>query len=156
MDTFDTDSNGLFKVHVYVDHRGFVWINFDGNETPVPWDADFKGADKQPRLDNFNMDDYSFDHAWDMNGNYNWKTLVDNYNEVSHSNLILIVLWLTCAYSATTARWLILESLLLLISRLTKSRPREGRSNITCKTNQEKNLASMLHRPFSSPMHQLP
>ncbi|PCD43236.1 hypothetical protein AU210_002337 [Fusarium oxysporum f. sp. radicis-cucumerinum] len=87
MDTFDTDSNGLFKVHVYVDHRGFVWINLDGNETPVPWEADFKGADKQPRLDNFDMDDYSFDHAWDMNGNYNWKTLVDNYNECYHCSV---------------------------------------------------------------------
>lgn len=84
MDSFDKGGNGLFKIHVHVDERGFVWVNLDGgaSEPSVPWKRDFAGADTQPRLGSFNMDDYSFDHAWNMAGDYNWKTLVDNYNEV--------------------------------------------------------------------------
>jgi hypothetical protein len=115
MDTFDAESNSLFKVHVHIDDRGFVWVNLDGNKTPVPWKADFSGADKQPRLDNFNMDDYSFDHAWDMNGNYNWKTLVDNYNEVYHTRRHLLVACTDIDRSAITAQLLILVLLLPLI-----------------------------------------
>ncbi|KAM0554746.1 hypothetical protein ACHAPJ_006818 [Fusarium lateritium] len=85
VETFRKEENGLFKVHVHIDSRGFVWVNLDGGETPsVPWKADFEGADKQPRLGSFNMDEYTFDHAWDMHGDYNWKTLVDNYNECYH------------------------------------------------------------------------
>jgi hypothetical protein len=84
MNSFDKDSNGLFKVHVHIDVRGFVWVNLEAGDKPsIPWGTDFNGADKQPRLGEFNMDNYYFDHAWDMTGNYNWKTLVDNYNEVS-------------------------------------------------------------------------
>ncbi|RSL70869.1 hypothetical protein CEP53_001755 [Fusarium sp. AF-6] len=88
METFDKDANGLFKVHVHIDKRGFVWVNLDGGDKPsVPWKSDFDGADTQPRLGIFNMDDYTFDHAWDMHGDYNWKTLVDNYNECYHCSV---------------------------------------------------------------------
>lgn len=82
---FDKDRNGLFAIHTHVDRRGFVWVNLDAtnSDSPAtPWSEDFLGADTQERLDDFNMDEYSFDHAWSMHGDYNWKTLVDNYNEV--------------------------------------------------------------------------
>lgn len=83
MQNFNQEGNGLFKLHVYVDTRGFVWANLDGEDKPsVSWQSDFHGADAQPRLGMFNMDEYTFDHTWDMDGDYNWKTLVDNYNEV--------------------------------------------------------------------------
>ncbi|RAQ50964.1 Rieske 2Fe-2S family protein [Aspergillus flavus] len=82
---FDKEDNGLFSIHVHVDQRGLVWVNLDAKETPTtPWNEDFLGADTQGRLQDFNMTEYKFDHAWDMVGNYNWKTLVDNYNECYH------------------------------------------------------------------------
>jgi hypothetical protein len=28
------------------------------------------------------MDDFTFNHAWELEGEYNWKAMVDNYNEV--------------------------------------------------------------------------
>jgi hypothetical protein len=31
------------------------------------------------------MEDYCYNHSWNMDGDYNWKTLVDKYNEVGHS-----------------------------------------------------------------------
>lgn len=83
VDHFDRSKNGLFPIYVHIDHRGFAWVNVDAAETPaISWESRFKGVDLQPRLDNFNMDDYVFDHASEMKGEYNWKILIDNYNEV--------------------------------------------------------------------------
>jgi phenylpropionate dioxygenase-like ring-hydroxylating dioxygenase large terminal subunit len=80
---FDKKRNGLFPIHIHVDKRGFIWVNLDAGERPsVPWSTEFLGADEQERLDDFKMNEYSFDHAWTMNGEFNWKTLLDNYNEV--------------------------------------------------------------------------
>lgn len=88
---FDKEDNGLFSIHVHVDQRGLVWVNLDAKESPTtPWNEDFLGADTQGRLQDFNMTEYKFDHAWDMVGNYNWKTLVDNYNEVRDTNHIMV------------------------------------------------------------------
>lgn len=83
---FDKESNGLFRVHVHIDGLGFIWVNLDSSTTPgVSWEEDFKAVDCQPRLKNFNFEEYTFDHQWEMLGEYNWKTLADNYNEVSLS-----------------------------------------------------------------------
>ncbi|KAJ0123915.1 cytochrome P450 oxidoreductase [Diaporthe amygdali] len=82
---FQKESNGLFRIHVHIDGLGFIWVNLDSSTTPgVPWEEDFKAVDCQPRLRNFNFEDYTFDHQWEMLGEYNWKTLADNYNECYH------------------------------------------------------------------------
>lgn len=81
--SFNREENGLYTVHVHVDHLGFVWVNLDSNDTPaVKWEEDFAGVDQQPRHENYDMKSYHFDHQWEMIGEYNWKTLADNYNEV--------------------------------------------------------------------------
>lgn len=58
----------------------------DAKETPeVDWKSDFAGIDTQERLNNVNLNrDFHFDHQWHMIGEYNWKTLADNYNECYH------------------------------------------------------------------------
>lgn len=82
---FNKEHNGLFPIHVRIDKLGFVWINMDGKKTPeVPWEEDFAGVDTQKRYEQFNFDDYEFDHIWSMDGDYNWKILADNYNECYH------------------------------------------------------------------------
>lgn len=81
LEGFDKSANGLFKVHVYIDKLGFVWVNL-ASGGPILWEDDFGGVDEQPRLQGFRMDEYHFDHEWGMMGDYNWKTLADNYNEV--------------------------------------------------------------------------
>ncbi len=79
----DKTKNGLFPIHVHIDARGFVWVNLESSETPsVSWESRFAGSDTRDRLAEFNMDEYVFDHAWSMEGKYNWKACVDNYNEV--------------------------------------------------------------------------
>ena len=79
---FDKSANGLFQIHVHVDKLGFIWVNLDSDPRPEAWGQDFGAVDEQPRLQNFNVEEYQFDHQWGMEGDYNWKTLADNYNEV--------------------------------------------------------------------------
>lgn len=84
MPSFNKDENSLYKVHVHVDKLGFVWVNLDASETPeIAWNDDFMTVDEQPRFSKLNMENYHYDHSWDMIGEYNWKVLADNYNEVS-------------------------------------------------------------------------
>lgn len=83
--SFDNSQNGLFPIHVHIDTNGFIWVNLDSKETPeVPWKEDFDGVDTQPRYQEFNFDNYEFDHTWEQSGDYNWKILADNYNECYH------------------------------------------------------------------------
>ena len=85
LEGFDKSKNGLLPIHVRVDHNGFIWVNLDGGEEPeVAWEDDFEGIDRQTRFEYFNFEDYQFDHTWDMDGEYNWKLLADNYNECYH------------------------------------------------------------------------
>ncbi|UPX09314.1 uncharacterized protein EKO05_0000005 [Ascochyta rabiei] len=83
---FDKSQQGLLPVHTYIDMLGFVWVNLDASERPaVSWDSEFAGIDTQKRLQIFKIDDnYQFDHQWAMDGDFNWKTLADNYNECYH------------------------------------------------------------------------
>lgn len=85
LDGFDKSKNGLFPIHVHIDRNGFIWVNLDSSEKPeVAWEDDFKDIDIEPRFESINWGDYMFDHTWDMEGEYNWKILSDNYNECYH------------------------------------------------------------------------
>lgn len=75
----------LYPIHVRFDANGFVWINMDSKEIPsVSWDSQFESVDKQERFKDYTFNDYVFDHTWQMEGDYNWKLLADNYNECYH------------------------------------------------------------------------
>jgi phenylpropionate dioxygenase-like ring-hydroxylating dioxygenase large terminal subunit len=83
--SFDKAENGLFPIHVRLDKNGFVWINMDSNKEPeVSWESQFDTVDEQERLNDFNFDDYVFDHTWNMESSFNWKILADNFNECYH------------------------------------------------------------------------
>ena len=71
-------------MHLHVDDLGFVWVNLDAAEVPeTSWNEQFLGVDTQERLKRFNIGDYIFDEAWSLDEcRFNWKTLVENYNEV--------------------------------------------------------------------------
>jgi len=85
LEGFEKDKNGLIPIHVHIDHNGFIWVNLDGKEKPeIAWEDDFDGVDTQQRFQEFNFDDYRFDHTWEQEGGYNWKILADNYNECYH------------------------------------------------------------------------
>lgn len=69
---------------MHIDVMGFIWINLDSAETPsTSWQEQFLEVDQQERLQCYNMSDYVFAEAWTLDEcNFNWKTLVENYNEV--------------------------------------------------------------------------
>ncbi|KAL2870919.1 aromatic ring-hydroxylating oxygenase subunit alpha [Aspergillus lucknowensis] len=85
LEGFEKSQNGLLAIHVHIDRNGFIWVNLDGKEEPeIAWEDDFRDIDVQPRLTGVNWEDYEFDHTWEMEGEYNWKILADNYNECYH------------------------------------------------------------------------
>lgn len=85
---FNKSQNNLLPIHIHVDVNGFIWANLDAAKEPaIPWAEDFHGVDTQERFNDFNFEDYEFDHTWGMSGDYNWKTLADNYNECYHCPL---------------------------------------------------------------------
>ncbi|PYH31284.1 aromatic ring-hydroxylating oxygenase subunit alpha [Aspergillus neoniger CBS 115656] len=85
LDGFDKSKNSLLPIHVHLDANGFIWVNLDAGEQPeISWDDDFKGIDLQSRFADVKWEDYTFDHTWEQDGDYNWKILADNYNECYH------------------------------------------------------------------------
>lgn len=78
------EADNKLPIHVRVDAKGFVWINLDTSKTPEDWSTEFKDIDRMARHESFNFEHYRFDHTWGMSGDYNWKTLADNYNECYH------------------------------------------------------------------------
>ncbi|KAJ5927789.1 hypothetical protein N7466_006745 [Penicillium verhagenii] len=85
LDNFNKDQNNLFRIHVKVDVNGFIWVNLDANETPeVSWEEHFRDVDTQERYKEYNFDDYDLDHTYELEGQYNWKVLADNFNECYH------------------------------------------------------------------------
>jgi len=83
--TFDKASNGMYPIHTRLDRNGFIWINMDSKKEPeVSWESQFNHVDEQTRFDQFNFDNYEFDHTWNLNGSFNWKILADNFNECYH------------------------------------------------------------------------
>lgn len=84
LDGFDKSENGLFNIHTREDINGFIWVNLDASENPEPWETEFEGIDQQERLKQYNFEDYVLDHEYQMDGDYNWKILSDNFNECYH------------------------------------------------------------------------
>ncbi|GES64635.1 Rieske [2Fe-2S] domain protein [Aspergillus terreus] len=79
---FDKSKNGLLPIHVHIDDNGFIWVNMDGAEQPESaWEGEFGGIDRLERYASVDWEQYDFDHTWEMEGEYNWKILADNYNE---------------------------------------------------------------------------
>ncbi|GAD93705.1 fungal specific transcription factor [Paecilomyces variotii No. 5] len=81
LENFDKSQNGLLPVHVHIDENGFIWVNLNLDATPdIAWEGNFNGIDLPPMFENVKCDDYAFDHAWEMEGCYNWKIIADRYH----------------------------------------------------------------------------
>lgn len=80
---FKKEDYSLFAIHLRVDRCGFVWVNLDSATEPeVKWEEQTGGIDTQERLGIFDMKEYVYDHSWGFKAEYDWKLMVDNYNEV--------------------------------------------------------------------------
>ncbi|KAI5474450.1 hypothetical protein MNV49_003255 [Pseudohyphozyma bogoriensis] len=82
---FVPSENGLWDLRVHEDKLGFLWVNMDKSADAISWADQFGAFDEQERLKEVNMDDYVYDHSWEMKDcKYNWKVLNDNFNECYH------------------------------------------------------------------------
>ncbi|KAI0444652.1 Rieske [2Fe-2S] iron-sulfur domain-containing protein [Xylaria telfairii] len=85
MSELEKQENSLFRIHTKTDKNGFIWINMDSKDEPeVPWEEHFRDVDVQKRYEPLNFDNYVLDHVYELEGDYNWKILADNFNECYH------------------------------------------------------------------------
>lgn len=82
MEGFSIEDYSLFKIHTHIDKTGFIWINLDASENPIPWGELNGGTDEQERYKDFDLDSYVYERTWTTSGRYNWKLVGENYNEV--------------------------------------------------------------------------
>ncbi|KAF9030720.1 Rieske domain-containing protein [Hymenopellis radicata] len=82
---FKPEENGLFEIRTHIDKLGYLYINMDTSDDYIKWHEQFGDVDSQPRVHGFPIDKYKYAFSWSFeNCDYNWKTLVDNYNECYH------------------------------------------------------------------------
>lgn len=92
VDGFDASGIHLFPIHVHVDRNGFVYVNMEAKEMPeVSWESQYGAMDQQEVLVHAGVDwdKVEYDFTWTKEGNFNWKLMQDNYNEVrKHFNAL--------------------------------------------------------------------
>lgn len=84
VENFDKSANALFKIHVRKDALGFIWVNLDSSDDPEPWEKEFDGIDVQDRYEGYDMNQYVFDHDFEIDAPTDWKLCSDNFNECYH------------------------------------------------------------------------
>ncbi|GAA5854745.1 hypothetical protein JCM8547_004055 [Rhodosporidiobolus lusitaniae] len=81
----DEQAHCLASLRVHIDRNGFIYVNADTSSNGLSWTDQFGDFDKQDRLDGIDWENYQYDRSWGlMEVPYNWKVLVDNYNECYH------------------------------------------------------------------------
>jgi phenylpropionate dioxygenase-like ring-hydroxylating dioxygenase large terminal subunit len=83
---FDSSRLHLFPVHVHVDRNGFVYVNLDAKKQPdISWESQYGKMDERDVLVNSGIiwDNIEYDFTWTCDGQFNWKLMQENFNEVS-------------------------------------------------------------------------
>lgn len=79
---FDPAANSLYEIKTHVSRQGLVFINFDNTENAVPFEEFFAGLEDE--MDEFDFGDYEYHMSYELDGQFNWKTLMDGYQECYH------------------------------------------------------------------------
>ncbi|CUM66840.1 uncharacterized protein PRCAT00004524001 [Priceomyces carsonii] len=79
---FNKDENSLFSIKTHTTPQGLVFVNFSTEEDVIPFDEWFNGI--QGELNEFDFSDYEYHMSYELDGQFNWKTLMDGYNECYH------------------------------------------------------------------------
>lgn len=77
---FDKSENSLYPINMHVTPQGLVFVNF--SRDPMPFDDWFSGLTTE--LNEFDFDDYEYHMSYELHGDFNWKTLMDGYQECYH------------------------------------------------------------------------
>lgn len=80
---FEKTENGLYPIRTHVTDQGLIFINFDNSpEGPMPFGEFFKGLEEE--FHEFDFSDYEYHMSYELDGEFNWKTLMDGYMECYH------------------------------------------------------------------------
>lgn len=81
---FVKEENSLFPIKTHVTKEGLVFINFnnDTSEAFIEFDQWFEGVNEE--LSEFDFSDYEYHMSYELDGQFNWKTLMDGYQECYH------------------------------------------------------------------------
>jgi phenylpropionate dioxygenase-like ring-hydroxylating dioxygenase large terminal subunit len=79
---FDKKLNSLYPIHTHVTDQGLIFVNFDSSENPTPFHEFYKGLEEEFR--EYDFSDYEYHMSYELDGQFNWKTLMDGYMECYH------------------------------------------------------------------------
>ncbi|KAH3671061.1 hypothetical protein OGAPHI_000772 [Ogataea philodendri] len=79
---FDPKANSLFEIKTHTTKQGLVFINFDNTENFTPFEEFFAGLEEE--MNEYDFDDYEYHMSYELDGQFNWKTLMDGYQECYH------------------------------------------------------------------------
>ena len=81
---FKKEENSLFPIRTHVTPQGLVFVNFSNEDdaSVIPFDDWFKGLTNE--MNEFDFDDYEYHMSYELHGDFNWKTLMDGYQECYH------------------------------------------------------------------------
>lgn len=79
---FDPTANSLYEIKTHTSRQGLVFVNFDNTENFTPFEEFFAGLENE--MDEFDFDDYDYHMSYELDGQFNWKTLMDGYQECYH------------------------------------------------------------------------
>ncbi|ODV83020.1 hypothetical protein CANARDRAFT_25399 [[Candida] arabinofermentans NRRL YB-2248] len=79
---FDPEANSLFEIKCHTGKHGHVYINFDNTDSAVPFEEFFEGLEDE--MNEYDFEDYEYHMSYELDGEFNWKTLMDGYQECYH------------------------------------------------------------------------
>lgn len=80
---FEKEKNSLFPIKTHVTPQGLIFVNFCNDPTQfVEFDEWFGGL--QTEMNEFDFSDYEYHMSYELDGQFNWKTLMDGYQECYH------------------------------------------------------------------------
>ncbi|CAI5759648.1 unnamed protein product [Candida verbasci] len=77
---FKKEENSLFPINLHVTPQGLVFVNF--SQSPPKFEDWYSGLTDE--LNEFDFSDYEYHFSYELNGDFNWKTLMDGYQECYH------------------------------------------------------------------------
>lgn len=80
---FNKVENSLFPIKTHVTPQGLIFVNFCNDpDQMVEFDKWFEGLNAE--MDEFDFSDYEYHMSYELDGQFNWKTLIDGYQECYH------------------------------------------------------------------------
>lgn len=72
----------MFPIRTHVTRHGLVFVNFSNEKDVTPFDEWYEGLESE--MDAFDFSDYEYHMSYELDGQFNWKTLIDGYQECYH------------------------------------------------------------------------